>query len=62
VLDKILVDGAVESGAELREAFPVEQLIWTEIESRESKGAAATEAAWWTERGSSSAPMVFVAS
>ena len=27
VLDKILVDGAVESGAELREAFTVEQLI-----------------------------------
>ena len=28
VLDKILVDGAVDSGAELREAFIVEQLIW----------------------------------
>lgn len=28
VLDKILVDGAVDSGAELREAFTVEQLLW----------------------------------
>ena len=28
VLDKILVDGAVESGAELRERFTVEQMLW----------------------------------
>jgi 2-polyprenyl-6-methoxyphenol hydroxylase-like FAD-dependent oxidoreductase len=28
VLDKILVEGAVEAGAELREAFTVEQLTW----------------------------------
>ena len=28
MLDKLLVDGAVESGAELREGFTVEQLIW----------------------------------
>lgn len=28
VLDKILVDGAVESGAELREQFAVEELLW----------------------------------
>ena len=28
VLDKLLVDGAVEGGAELREEFTVEELIW----------------------------------
>jgi 2-polyprenyl-6-methoxyphenol hydroxylase-like FAD-dependent oxidoreductase len=28
VLDKMLVDAAVESGAELREAFTVEELLW----------------------------------
>jgi 2-polyprenyl-6-methoxyphenol hydroxylase-like FAD-dependent oxidoreductase len=28
ILDKILVDGAVESGAELREGFTVRQLVW----------------------------------
>jgi 2-polyprenyl-6-methoxyphenol hydroxylase-like FAD-dependent oxidoreductase len=30
VLDKILVDGAVESGVELREGFTVEQLVWAD--------------------------------
>jgi 2-polyprenyl-6-methoxyphenol hydroxylase-like FAD-dependent oxidoreductase len=30
VLDKLLVDAAVESGAELRERFTVDELIWTD--------------------------------
>ena len=39
VLDKILVDGAVESGAELREAFTVEQLdLGRRTGSREFEG------------------------
>jgi flavin-dependent dehydrogenase len=28
VLDKILVDAAVDAGAELREGFPAETLVW----------------------------------
>ena len=38
VLDKILVDGAVESGVELREGFTVEQLVWDETASPGVKG------------------------
>ena len=34
ILDKLLVDAAVESGAELREEFTVESLIWAAIGSR----------------------------
>src|SRR5262245_24285726 len=50
VLDKILVDGAVEAGAEVREGLPVEALITdgqrvTGVRCRTSAGAAATERA-----------------
>ncbi len=50
VLDKILVDAAVEAGAELREAFIVEELLWdgarvTGVRGRAKHGAATTEKA-----------------
>lgn len=50
VLDKILVDAAVEAGAELREAFPVEMVIMdgeraTGIRGRAKGGATVTEEA-----------------
>jgi flavin-dependent dehydrogenase len=50
VLDKILVDAAVEAGAELREGFAVEALLWegdhvTGIRHRTKAGAAVTERA-----------------
>jgi 2-polyprenyl-6-methoxyphenol hydroxylase-like FAD-dependent oxidoreductase len=50
VLDKILVDAAVEAGAELREGFSVEELTTaggavTGIRGRDRKGAAVTERA-----------------
>jgi 2-polyprenyl-6-methoxyphenol hydroxylase-like FAD-dependent oxidoreductase len=49
-LDKILVDAAVEGGAELREGFPVEGLLWegdrvTGVRSITKSGATATERA-----------------
>jgi len=40
VLDKLLVDAAVEAGAQLREGFTVEALRWTAIELPASGGAA----------------------
>jgi flavin-dependent dehydrogenase len=48
VLDKLLVDAAVESGAELRERFSVEQLVWdgeqvSGISGRSAAGASVTE-------------------
>jgi 2-polyprenyl-6-methoxyphenol hydroxylase-like FAD-dependent oxidoreductase len=50
VLDKILVDGAVDSGVELREGFAVDGLLWegdrvTGIRSRTKSGASVTEQA-----------------
>ena len=50
ILDKILVDAAVEAGAELREAFPVRELLWDGdrvcgIRSRTKAGAIVTEQA-----------------
>jgi 2-polyprenyl-6-methoxyphenol hydroxylase-like FAD-dependent oxidoreductase len=50
LLDKILVDGAVASGAELREGFTVERLIWDDgrvagVEGRLRSGAAVAERA-----------------
>ncbi|HKQ52493.1 MAG TPA: NAD(P)/FAD-dependent oxidoreductase [Pyrinomonadaceae bacterium] len=50
VLDKILVDAAVEAGAELRESFSVEELttnggLVTGIRGRDKKGSAVTERA-----------------
>ena len=48
VLDKLLVDGAVEAGAELREGFRVEEILFgdgrvTGIRGREQGGASVTE-------------------
>ena len=40
VLDKLLVDAAVEAGTELREGFSVETRSGTAIESRESRATA----------------------
>lgn len=50
VLDKILVDAAVQAGAELREGFAVEGLQWdgdcvTGVRSHTKAGAAVTESA-----------------
>src|SRR5918993_1447434 len=50
VLDKILVDGAVESGVELRDRFTVEQLVWADervagIKGRSHTGGGAEERA-----------------
>jgi 2-polyprenyl-6-methoxyphenol hydroxylase-like FAD-dependent oxidoreductase len=50
VLDKILVDAAVEAGAELREAFLVEELtadggVVTGVRGRDAKGSAVVEKA-----------------
>jgi 2-polyprenyl-6-methoxyphenol hydroxylase-like FAD-dependent oxidoreductase len=50
VLDKILVDAAVEGGAELREAFPVDGLLWegdrvAGIRSHTKTGTAVEESA-----------------
>jgi 2-polyprenyl-6-methoxyphenol hydroxylase-like FAD-dependent oxidoreductase len=50
VLDKILVDAAVEAGAELRESFPVRELLWDDdrvcgIRSRTKAGTIVTEQA-----------------
>ena len=50
VLDKILVDAAVEAGAELREGFSVEELttaggVVSGVRGRERKGVAVTERA-----------------
>ena len=50
VLDKILVDGAVESGAELREDFTVAELVWsgdrvTGIKGRTRSGGTVEERA-----------------
>jgi 2-polyprenyl-6-methoxyphenol hydroxylase-like FAD-dependent oxidoreductase len=50
VLDKLLVDAAVESGAELREAFTVDSLLWDAgrvagIKGRSRNGAAVEERA-----------------
>ena len=50
ILDKILVDGAVESGVELRERFTVEQLVWaddrvTGIKGRSHTGGSVEERA-----------------
>ena len=50
VLDKILVDAAVQAGAELREGFSVEALQWdgdhvTGVRSRTKAGTAVTESA-----------------
>ena len=50
VLDKILVDGAVESGVELRDAFTVERLLWDDgrvvgIVGRSRSGAPVEERA-----------------
>jgi flavin-dependent dehydrogenase len=50
VLDKILVDAAVEAGAALREAFPVESLLWdgdrvAGIRGHTRAGLAVTESA-----------------
>jgi flavin-dependent dehydrogenase len=50
VLDKILVDAAVEAGAELRDNFPVEGLLWdsggvTGIRSHSRSGIAVSESA-----------------
>jgi flavin-dependent dehydrogenase len=50
VLDKLLVDAAVEAGAELREGFSVQDLVWKDgqvsgIAGRSSAGATVTEQA-----------------
>lgn len=50
VLDKLLVDAAVEAGAELRERFTVEELVWTNdqvagIKGRSQTGGAVEERA-----------------
>jgi len=50
VLDKILVDAAVESGAELREGFVVESLVWADhhvvgLKGRSRKGGSVEERA-----------------
>lgn len=50
VLDKILVDGAVESGVELREAFTIERLVWdgdrvAGVEGRTRRGRSMEERA-----------------
>jgi 2-polyprenyl-6-methoxyphenol hydroxylase-like FAD-dependent oxidoreductase len=50
VLDKLLVDAAVESGAELREEFTVESLVWAEdrvvgLKGRSRNGASVEERA-----------------
>jgi flavin-dependent dehydrogenase len=50
VLDKLLVDAAVEAGAELRERFSVEDLVWdgdrvTGITGRSAAGSRVTEQA-----------------
>jgi flavin-dependent dehydrogenase len=50
VLDKILVDAAVDAGAELREGFPVETLVWdgdrvVGIRSHTKSGVAVSESA-----------------
>lgn len=50
VLDKLLVDAAVESGAELREAFKVEELVWADdrvagIKGRSRNGSSVAERA-----------------
>jgi flavin-dependent dehydrogenase len=50
VLDKLLVDAAVESGAELREAFTVDDVIWDDdhvvgIKGRTSSGGRVEERA-----------------
>jgi flavin-dependent dehydrogenase len=50
VLDKLLVDGAVEAGAELREHFTVQDLVWdgdrvSGITGRDATGAMVTEQA-----------------
>jgi flavin-dependent dehydrogenase len=50
LLDKILVDAAVEAGAELREDFIVEELLWDDghmvgIRGRSKNGGAVTEQA-----------------
>ena len=50
VLDKLLVDAAVEAGAELRERFSVQALVWegdhvTGITGRSATGATVTEEA-----------------
>ncbi len=50
VLDKLLVDAAVEAGAELREHFSVQDLVWdgdrvTGITGRSAAGATVTEQA-----------------
>ena len=47
VLDKLLVDAAVESGAELREKFTVDELAWDDDRVVGIKGhSRATAAAW----------------
>lgn len=50
VLDKLLVDAAVESGVELRERFSVQDLVWSDghvsgITGRSATGATVTEQA-----------------
>lgn len=50
VLDKILVDAAVEAGAELREEFAVQELVWSDgrvsgIRAQSSSGSVHTETA-----------------
>jgi flavin-dependent dehydrogenase len=50
VLDKLLVDAAVEAGAELRESFAVQELVWdggrvVGIRGRQRGGRAVTECA-----------------
>src|SRR6185369_1508625 len=50
VLDKLLVDAASEAGAEMREDFVVEDLVWDEervvgIQGRTKEGARTTERA-----------------
>ncbi len=42
VLDKLLVDAAVEAGAELRERFTVEELVWTDDRVAGIKGHSRT--------------------
>jgi 2-polyprenyl-6-methoxyphenol hydroxylase-like FAD-dependent oxidoreductase len=50
VLDKLLVDAAVEAGAEVREGFTVEELVWADdrvagIKGRQRNGGAVEERA-----------------
>ncbi len=42
VLDKLLVDAAVEAGAELRERFTVDELVWTDDQVAGIKGHSRT--------------------